>query len=143
MFSAAFIADLVVAIHLGYVLFTVGGELLILIGAPLRWKWIRRRWFRIVHLAAVALVAVEALVGFLCPLTQLEHYLRQSAGQQVETEISFVGRLIRSILFYDFPGWFFTALYIGFALVVILTYLCIPSGHHQNRQTQTVHTESK
>lgn len=143
MFSAAFIADIVVAFHLGYVLFTVGGELLILIGAPLRWKWIRRRWFRIVHLAAVALVAVEALIGYLCPLTQLEHYLRQSAGQQVEREISFVGRLIRSVLFYDFPGWFFTALYVGFALMVIFTYLLIPPSHPQTRQTQTVHTESK
>ena len=126
MFSPALIADVVVALHFGYLLFTIGGELLILIGAFVRWKWIRVFWFRILHLAAVAVVAVEAMIGFLCPLTQLEYQLRLIAGQQVETDISFVGRLIRSVLFYDFPGCFFTLLYIGFGAVVLLTFVCIP-----------------
>ena len=126
MFSAALLADLVVALHLGYLLFTLGGELLILLGAALHWQWIRGQLFRLLHLAAVLLVAAEALVGYLCPLTQLEHFLRTTAGQQVETEISFVGRLIRSVLFYDFPGWFFTALYIGFGLLVLVTYVLVP-----------------
>ncbi|MFO7731990.1 MAG: DUF2784 domain-containing protein [Spirochaetia bacterium] len=126
MFSAALFADFVVAFHFGYLLFTLGGELLILLGAALHWQWIHGQLFRLLHLIAVLLVAVEALIGYLCPLTQLEHFLRTRAGQQVETEISFVGRLIRSVLFYDFPGWFFTALYIAFGLLVLITYICIP-----------------
>lgn len=126
MFTAALLADLVVAFHFGYLLFTLGGELVILLGAALHWRWIRGHLFRLLHLAAVLLVAVEALIGYLCPLTQLEHFLRNAAGQQVETEISFIGRLIRSVLFYDFPAWFFTALYIGFALLVMITYVSIP-----------------
>ena len=132
MFSAALLADLVVAFHFGYLLFTLGGELVILLGAAFHWRWVRGHLFRLLHLIAVLLVAVEALIGYLCPLTQLEHSLRNAAGQQVETEISFVGRLIRSVLFYDFPAWFFTALYIGFGLLVLITYICIPP--RRNRQ---------
>jgi len=134
LFSAALLADFVVALHFGYLLFTLGGELLILLGAALHWQWIRGQLFRLVHLIAVLLVAVEAFIGYLCPLTQLEHFLRTTAGQQVENEISFVGRLIRSMLFYDFPGWFFTALYIGFGLLVLVTYVLVPPQRKQSHK---------
>ncbi len=126
MNSLSLLADAVVGLHLAYLLFTVGGEALILIGAALKWNWIRNRFFRILHLASVLFVAVEALIGYLCPLTKLEYALRKAAGQQVESEISFVGRLIRSVLFYDFPGWVFTLLYVGFGIAVFGTYLLIP-----------------
>ncbi len=133
MLSPAVLADVVVAFHFGYLLFTVGGEVLILFGALVHWKWIRAFWFRILHLASVAIVAVEALIGYLCPLTQLEHHLRTVAGQNVDADISFVGRLIRSILFYDFPSWFFTCLYIGFGVVVLLTFIFIPPRRKKTR----------
>jgi len=119
-------ADIVVFVHLLYLLFTVAGEALILIGGILKWRWIRNLPFRIVHLIAVVLVSVEAVIGMLCPLTELEYTLRRAAGQNVEEEISLVGRIIRSILFYDFPDWFFTGLYVGFGILVILTLFLFP-----------------
>jgi len=119
-------ADIVVFVHLLYLLFTVVGEALILIGGILKWRWIRNLPFRILHLVAVVLVSVEAVIGMLCPLTELEYTLRRSAGQNVEEEISLVGRIIRSILFYDFPAWFFTGLYVGFGILVILTLFLFP-----------------
>ncbi|MCK5201306.1 MAG: DUF2784 domain-containing protein [Spirochaetales bacterium] len=118
-------ADLIVFFHLLYVLFTVGGEVLVILGGVIGWHWIRNRVFRITHLLASFFVAVEALVGTMCPLTTIEYILRQRAGQTVDNEISFVGRLIRSIIFYDFPAVFFTSLYIGFASMVIITYFLI------------------
>lgn len=128
----ALLADAVAGVHLTYLLFTVGGEVLILAGAALKWDWIRNRIFRRIHLAAVLFVAVEALIGYLCPLTQIEYELRQAAGQQIENEISFVGRLIRSVLFYDFPTWVFTFLYVGFGAAVLGTYLLIRPVHLKN-----------
>ena len=118
-------ADLIVFFHLLYVLFTVGGEVLVILGGVIGWHWIRNRVFRITHLLASFFVAVEALVGAMCPLTTIEYILRQRAGQTVDNEISFVGRLIRSIIFYDFPAVFFTLLYAGFASLVIITYFRI------------------
>lgn len=118
-------ADLIVFFHFLYVLFTVGGEVLVLLGGVIGWHWVRNRVFRITHLLASFFVAVEALAGAMCPLTTIEYILRQRAGQIVDNEISFVGRLTRSIIFYDFPAVFFTLLYVGFASLVIITYFLI------------------
>jgi len=62
----AAIVDIIVTFHSLYVAFTVGGELAILLGGLLRWDWVRNRAFRMVHLASVLLVALEASVGVLC-----------------------------------------------------------------------------
>jgi hypothetical protein len=121
-----FAADAIVLFHLCYVLFAVGGELMILLGGLVRWNWVRNRVFRILHLSAVVLVAVEAIIGVLCPLTEWEYRLRLLAGQFVEEEISFMARLIRRIIFYDFPAWIFTVTYVLFALLVAATFFLVP-----------------
>jgi len=59
--STALLADAVLIVHGLFVLFVVGGFGLILAGAN-RWSWVRNRAFRIVHFAAIVLVAVEALL---------------------------------------------------------------------------------
>jgi len=125
MGSYAFLADFIVVVHFCYVAFTVGGELVILLGGACSWEWVRRLPFRIVHLAAVVLVAGEALAGASCPLTVWEYRLRVLAGQGTEKQISFIARLVRSIIFHDLPGWVFLAAYIGFALLVGGTLLIV------------------
>ncbi len=127
------LADLVVFIHFLYVLFTVAGELAILVGGAAGWQWVRNMPFRIVHLAASFFVAFEVLIGMICPLTALEYTLRTEAGQYVNTQISFIGKLLRKIIFYNFSPLFFTLLYIGFALLVILSFICIPPVRKNRR----------
>jgi Protein of Unknown function (DUF2784) len=122
----AFLADAIVVLHFCYVTFTVGGEIAILLGCYAKWTWVRNLPFRVVHLASVALVAVEALAGASCPLTVWEYRLRLLAGQRVEAQISFIARLVRSIIFYDFPAWVFLAAYVGFAAAVALTFVLLP-----------------
>jgi hypothetical protein len=122
----ALLADIIVVLHFGYVLFAVGGEILVLAGGLLRWRWTRSLPLRLAHLAAVVLVAVEALLGVVCPLTEWEFRLRELAGQQVERQLSFVARLVRAIIFYDFPTWVFTLAYVGFALLVAGSFLLFP-----------------
>jgi hypothetical protein len=124
----ALLADLIVIFHLFYVGFTVGGEALILTGALFRWKWVRNRVFRISHLASCLLVAVEAIVGVLCPLTDWEYTLRSKAGQSFDRDLTFIARIVHRIIFYDFPTWVFTAAYLGFGALVILTLLIVPPG---------------
>lgn len=118
----AVLADIIVIFHFCYVAFTVGGEIVILLGGGLQWRWVRNLPFRIVHLAAVVLVAGEALAGASCPLTVWEYWLRVRAGQTAEAQVSFVARLVRSVIFYDLPAWAFLAAYVAFAALVALTF---------------------
>ena len=122
----ALFADLLAALHLGFIAFIVGGQSAVLIGAVLHWHWIRNRWFRVGHLLAIVFVALEAVVGMICPLTEWEYSLRLKAGQIVEEDISFVGRLVREILFYEFPTWVFATAYVSFALLVLATLVFVP-----------------
>jgi hypothetical protein len=135
----AVLADIIVLFHFCYVVFTVGGELVILLGGLLRWRWVRAVAFRMVHLAAVALVAAEALGGAACPLTTWEYRLRIAAGQRVEEQVSFIARLARSIIFHDFPAWVFVAAYVGFAILVGATFLIVPVRRRRQDRARGPH----
>jgi len=121
----AVLADLIVIVHFCYVTFTLGGELAVILGGALGWQWVRNLPLRISHLAAVVVVAAEALAGASCPLTVWEYQLRQLAGQHEEQQVSFVARLVRSLIFYDFPAWVFVAAYVAFAALVVLTLMLV------------------
>ncbi len=111
--------------HLGYAAFVVIGFVLILAGALCRWRWIRNRVFRMLHLGCIVLVAVEAVVGQICPLTLLENWLLVAAGQS-GYERTFIGQLLFDLLYYDFPAWVFTLVYLTLAALTGLTLLLIP-----------------
>jgi hypothetical protein len=120
-----YLADLIVGFHAAYVTFVVFGQLAILLGAVLRWRWIGNLWFRVLHLLMIAVVALEAVMGWECPLTRWERDLRVLAGQPVSGE-TFVGRLFHYLIFYNAPPWAWTLLYVGFALLVLSTFYFAP-----------------
>lgn len=119
------LSDLVVAIHLAYASFVLVGFILILAGALFGWRWIRNRVFRWVHLGCIGVVAVEAVVGQICPLTLLENWLLVGSGQS-GYERTFIGQLIYDLLYYDFPTWIFTVAYVSLAALTALTLVLIP-----------------
>jgi hypothetical protein len=114
------LADLVLLVHFGFVLFVVGGLALIWIGAAAGWRWVRNLWFRVAHLGAIVFVAGEALLGIWCPLTLWEDALRGAHGEK-----GFIARWIHRVMFYDFPEWIFAVAYVSFALIVAATWWCI------------------
>jgi hypothetical protein len=120
-----FLADVIVIIHLGYVIYVILGFILIVIGIILRWKWIRNLPFRISHLLAIVGVACEALLGVNCPLTVLEFKLRYATNLS-EEKVSFIGTMIDSLLYYNAPGWLFTIIYAAFAILVVITFIIAP-----------------
>jgi hypothetical protein len=65
------LADLVVGVHVLFVVFVVAGGLL-----ALRWPWVAAA-----HLPAAVWGTLIELEGWICPLTPLEQSLRTSAGQ--------------------------------------------------------------
>jgi hypothetical protein len=122
-----FLADAIVAIHLVYVSSVIVGLLLILLGILFRWQWIRNPWFRLIHLAMILIVAFEAMIKFECPLTTWETQLRHAGGQVADDNISFVGRLLRSLLFYpEGSEDILTICYYAFAAVVLATFFVAP-----------------
>jgi len=91
------------------------------LGAAAGWGWVRNRWFRILHLAAIGLIALEGILGVACPLTVWEDLLR--GGLQPR---SFVGRWVQRLLYYDAPEGLFTALYVAWALATLVTLWLVP-----------------
>jgi uncharacterized membrane protein YfcA len=120
-------ADAVLVVHALFVLFVVGGFILIVLGAR-RWSWVRNRMFRILHLAAIAFVTAEALLGITCPLTLWEDALRGAGSGR-----SFIGRWVARLLYYDFPEWVFAIAYCAFALAVLWAWRAIPPRSHSSR----------
>ena len=120
------LADLLVFIHIMFITFVIGGEVAIVIGAVKRWHWIRSLKFRAAHLLAIVAVASEAVFKIACPLTVWENALRVQAGQGSQEDISFVGRLLRDFIYYEFQPWVFTVIYVLFATIVIATFIFVP-----------------
>jgi hypothetical protein len=130
-----FLADLMVAIHVGYVGYVVVGQLLIWLGWAVGWKWVRNFWFRATHLLAIGIVAYEELMGIRCPLSVWEEHFRELAGQPTTGE-TFLGRLLHSLIFYDFQPWVFTVIYMTTLSVVVLTLtLCPPRRPFRTKPT--------
>lgn len=123
--TAALLADAMLALHLGVVLFVVGGLPYVLLGHRRGWRGARSLMFRLAHLLAIGIVAAQAWLGRLCPLTVWEVALRQRAGQGSYGE-SFVAHWLGRLLYWDAPGWVFTAAYTLFGLAVLAAWWWLP-----------------
>ena len=126
------LADAVVIVHAAYVAFVVGGLIAILIGGAMGWRWTRSFGFRAAHLAAIALVCIESVVGVMCPLTSLEDWMRERGGGARYTG-DFIGHWAHRLIFYNFPPWMFTIVYIAFAAVVAITFILLPPRWRSSR----------
>lgn len=82
------LADFVVLLHFGFVLFVVLGGLLVL-------RWPLLAWL---HLPAVAWGVAVEFGGWFCPLTYLEVWLRGDV-HRVGTDTDFISRFLLPILY--------------------------------------------
>jgi type IV pilus assembly protein PilA len=122
-------ADALLVTHFLIAAFIVGGLPLVWIGASLRWRWVRNPVFRYLHLAAIALVALEAVLGFSCPLTVWEDLLRGSLRPE-----SFVGRWVTAALYYRAPEWVFTVAYVAWAAATLVTLKLVPPARKRSHR---------
>ncbi len=118
-------ADLVVVLHMAYVLVVVFGLPAIGWGIARKHEWVRNIWLRGGHLAMIVIVVGEAWAGMTCPLTTWEHQLREAAGQQ-SYRGAFLANLVHDWLFYDAEPWVFAILYTLFGLLVVGTFVLAP-----------------
>ena len=125
------LADSVFLLHALMVTFNTGGLLVILVGGPLGWAWVRHRGFRIAHLSLMGLVTVEAIFGMTCPLTLLEDWLRG-----VATEQSFVQRWVTALIYWSAPAWVFAVLYLMVLSAVIVAWFAWPPAVSKKQRTR-------
>ncbi|HVK18402.1 MAG TPA: DUF2784 domain-containing protein [Fimbriiglobus sp.] len=136
-----YLADLMVFVHLMYVGYVLVGQLAIIVASAFQWQWGRNRWFRLTHLLAIGIVALEAVMGWQCPLTKWEHQLRELAGQKFDGSETFMGRIVHSIMFPTGPGGqalpevFFTMLYIAMLIIVVQGLVMYPPRLRPSRRS--------
>jgi hypothetical protein len=127
------LADAVLTLHLGVILFVIGGLIAVVVGNLRGWRWVNSWPFRLVHLGAIAVVVAQAWLGKLCPLTTLESWLRVKAGSPSYTT-SFIEHWVQSIIFYEAPAWIFTVAYTVFGLLVVIAWWRFPPGRTGRHQ---------
>ena len=110
---ACVVADLVVLVHLAWILFLMFGAL-----AGRRWTWVK--W---VHLAALAFAVVLTAGGWICPLTHLEVWLRRgiprTGGGYPGT---FLGHYAERLVYLEVPRWAVLIAVLGIASLSVWAY---------------------
>lgn len=86
----ALLADLILLLHLAFILFVVLGGLLVY----------RHAWVAWLHVPAVVWGVVVELMGWICPLTPLENRLRALAGQG-GYDGDFIGAYLLAVIYPD------------------------------------------
>lgn len=119
------LADLVLALHVALVLFVVLGLVLVVVGNLLGWRWVNDLWLRLLHLATIGVVAAEAWLGIVCPLTTLEMWLRAQAHDTAYAG-GFIEHWLQALLFWEGPPWVFALAYTAFGLAVAAAWWFFP-----------------
>jgi hypothetical protein len=112
------LAEATVVLHAAYVLFVVLLAPLILVGAWLKWSWVRNFWLRLTHLIMMVFVGLEAVVGMQCPLTDLEDHFRGKAGQ-AQYEVDFLAHWADRLLYVQLNQFELDFIHISFSLFLI------------------------
>lgn len=115
------LADAVLVLHFGVVLFVAGGLVAIIAGNLLGWRAVNRPGFRYAHLAAIGFVVVQSWLGQVCPLTTLEAWLRERAGEASHGR-GFIEHWLHEAMFFHAPPWVFIAAYTAFGALVALAW---------------------
>lgn len=121
------LADLVLTSHVTLVAFVVGGLAIIIAGNLRHWNWVNGLRFRLLHLAAIAIVVTETWLGLNCPLTTLEMWLRTKARTATYSG-GFIEHWLQKLLYYDAPTWVFAVGYTLFGSLVVATWWYFPPG---------------
>lgn len=122
--TAVALAALVLFFHVGVIVFNLFGMVAVPLGHWRGWRFVRVRWWRALHVAALAAVAGQALLGRACFLTLWQDALLGMPARTTPLVMGWVDRL----LFWPLPLWFFAALYVALLLYVLLLWRLVPPG---------------
>jgi hypothetical protein len=116
------LGQLVLAAHLAVIAFNIFGLVAIPLGAARGWSWVRILWWRALHLASLAVVALQAVLGRACFLTDWQDALTGGGARD-----PLIMRWVNGLIYWPLPMWVFTAGYLAvFAYVAALWWFVRP-----------------
>jgi hypothetical protein len=119
--SGTQIPGFIFAVHAVIIAFNLAGLVVIPLGAVLGWRVVRIAWLRLLHLAALAVVAGQALDGRACFLTIWEN---DFTGNQSATPL--IMGWVNHLIFWPLPLWVFTIIYCAVFLYVVALSVLVP-----------------
>jgi hypothetical protein len=132
------LADLVLVLHALIVAFNIVALPVIWLGYFCRWRFVRNFTFRITHVALIAFITVESLLGAVCPFTTWENWCLTRAGVGPRYERDFIGYWVHRLLFYDCNEKVFMTAYVVFLLLVLATLVWVkPERRRKGKDGQT------
>jgi hypothetical protein len=114
------LSQLVLALHVAVIGFNVFGLIAIPLGAWLKRPFVRAPAWRVLHLASLAVVAGQALLGRACFLTDWQDALTEAS------EGPLIMRWVNSVVFWPLPMWAFEALYVAIFVYVLALFWFVP-----------------
>lgn len=120
--ASRMLAGVVLSLHLGVIAFNLFGLIAIPLGAWLGWRFVRLAWWRWLHLASMAVVALQAVAGRACFLTLLQGNLAGASTARTPLIAGFVNHLI----YWPLPLWVFAAGYACLFLYVLALLWLVP-----------------
>jgi hypothetical protein len=119
------LADIVLGFHLLVILFNLFGLVAIPLGGWLGWRFVRIFWWRALHVAILALVAVQAVLQQACFLTLWQAALMRRAGEAA-SDAPLIVRAVHWLIFWPLPLWVFAVLYVAVCAYVLLLWRLVP-----------------
>jgi hypothetical protein len=117
----AALSQAILAVHLALIAFNVAGLAVIPLGAALGWRWVRIAWWRSLHLASWAVVAVQAALGRACFLTLWQDQLTGAGAQP-----PLIQRWVEGVIYWPLPIWAFAAIYLALFAAAIGLWFAVP-----------------
>jgi hypothetical protein len=116
------LAEAILFLHLGVIAFNLFGLIAVPLGAWRGWDFVRLFWWRALHLAALAIVALQALFGRACFLTYWQHALTGEAAAPAPLIV----RWVNGLIYWPLPLWVFTLIYVVIWLYALALWRWVP-----------------
>ena len=88
------LADIVVSLHLSWIMFLIFGAL----------SGIKNKGVRIVHISGLVFAVIIQVFGWYCPLTYLEVWLRSKHDPTLSYAGSFIIHYMEKMIYIELPG---------------------------------------
>lgn len=124
--SLQLLADAVMVLHVVFIVFVVGGLVVVVVGNLRAWRWVNGLWFRLAHLAAIGFVVAESWLDMPCPFTTLEAWLRPREAETAPYAQGFIAHWMERLFAYEVPPWVFSTTDAGIGLLTLLAWWYFP-----------------
>ena len=100
-------SEIVLLFHFCIFLFMILSFFFIPLGYYQKWEWVKNKYYRLIHLILMGIIFIETILGFMCPLTILENFLRNNI--EINNKIT---QIIHQIMYWDLSSYQFIILYL-------------------------------